>query len=376
MSGEMEAAGAAATAGLAAHAIEGRSGTRHGEGVCLNCDAVASGRYCAQCGQPTHVARTLGHVVEEFLHGLIHFDTKAWRTLPLLAFRPGTLTHDYIHGRRARYISPLAMFLFTIFLMFFVFSLTGGPNIGAQTVPDRAATRAELGEVRVNVRAAREEIAGRAPAAAEALARVDDRLARAEQGAREEGQASIPTIGVGARDDVVIGEAGSGGRWQDELREAVERGDLTVQLGNDYINDRVREHLLNPDLALYRIQQAAYKFSFLLVPITLPFIALLFLWRRGVTLFDHVVFSLYSLSFMSVLFMATAILVRVAPMLTPDSALPLLTLIPPVHMFFHLGGTYRLGWFSALWRTLLLALFVLFALALFAAFVLIVGLVG
>ena len=38
---------------------------------------------------PAHLHRTLGHMIEEFLHGILHFDTRAWRTLPLLAWKPG-----------------------------------------------------------------------------------------------------------------------------------------------------------------------------------------------------------------------------------------------------------------------------------------------
>ena len=117
MSGEFEAAGALATAGLAAGAIEGREpGGVHG-GACLNCGAAVAGPFCSQCGQSTHPHRSLLHVFEEFLHGILHFDTKAWRTLPMLAFRPGTLTRGYVYGKRARYISPLALFLFTVFFM-------------------------------------------------------------------------------------------------------------------------------------------------------------------------------------------------------------------------------------------------------------------
>ena len=92
MSGEFEAAGALATAGLAAGAIEGREGGQQGEGGCANCGAPLQGAYCHACGQAAHPHRSLVHVFEEFLHGILHFDTKAWRTLPMLAFRPGTLT--------------------------------------------------------------------------------------------------------------------------------------------------------------------------------------------------------------------------------------------------------------------------------------------
>ena len=47
----------------------------------------------------------------------------------MLAWRPGELTRRYIEGERARFISPLALFLFTVFLMFAVFSIAG-PDMG------------------------------------------------------------------------------------------------------------------------------------------------------------------------------------------------------------------------------------------------------
>ena len=69
----------------------------------------------------------------------------------------------------------------------------------------------------------------------------------------------------------------------------------------------------NPELAVYKIQNAAYKYAFLLVPISLPFVWLLFIWRRGTTLFDHAVYILYSLSFVSLLFIDVRLVWRMIP---------------------------------------------------------------
>ena len=80
MSGEFEAVGAAATAGLVAGAIEQGGAHKEGEGVCINCGAALKGRYCSACGQATHVHRSLFHMAEELLHNFFHFDTKTWRT--------------------------------------------------------------------------------------------------------------------------------------------------------------------------------------------------------------------------------------------------------------------------------------------------------
>ena len=43
-------------------------------------------------------------------------DSVVWRTVPLLVTNPGRLTREWVAGKRARYVSPLGLFLFTIFL--------------------------------------------------------------------------------------------------------------------------------------------------------------------------------------------------------------------------------------------------------------------
>ena len=103
-------------------AIEGREGGEPGNGNCPNCDAPISGRFCSNCGQHSYPNRKLTGVLSEFMYGLWNFDTKAWRTIPMLIVRPGTLTRNYVYGKRARYLAPLTMFLFAIFVMFFALS--------------------------------------------------------------------------------------------------------------------------------------------------------------------------------------------------------------------------------------------------------------
>lgn len=133
MSGDsLEAAGALATAGLAAAAVEVRNGGAPADpqlaphdaahAACRNCGAALTDAYCSACGQSAHVHRSLLRLGEDMLHSVFHFDAKGWRTLPLLVWRPGLLTRRYVDGQRVRYVSPLALFLFTIFLMFFAAS--------------------------------------------------------------------------------------------------------------------------------------------------------------------------------------------------------------------------------------------------------------
>lgn len=355
MSGEFEAAGALTTAGLAAGAIEGRESREPGEGACLNCGATLTGPYCSQCGQAAHAHRTLAHVLSEFMQGLWNFDTKVWRTLPLLIVRPGTLTRNYVYGKRVRYLSPLAMFLLTIFAMFFVFASTPTQIGRVESNRGLEHARAELRQEGVVISA-------------------DDEPAPATEATPAEG-APAPTTDATER-AVASSDAqtrDTARTWQEEVREAAESGKLRSDTGFAVFDQRIQQSLMNPDLALYKVQEAASKYSFLLVPLALPFMWLLFIWKRGTTLYDHVVFTLYSLCFASIAFMAIAISGR----LNAEFAGAMIFVFGiPVHTFFHLKGAYALGWWSALWRTSFLLLFSIVVLSLFLVAILFLGLLG
>jgi hypothetical protein len=162
--------------------------------------------------------------------------------------------------------------------------------------------------------------------------------------------------------------------WQDGVREIGRSEDFVVFGGaNEDLNQRVRRKFENPDLALYQIQDAASKFSFLLAPLSLPFIALLFLWKRGVTLYDHMAYALYALAFAALLFSAVVLLGKI-PWISWGSAWLLAAL--PVHMWFHLKGAYALGRWSATWRTMFMLIFAYIVALIFLILVVVLGLAG
>lgn len=393
MGTEIDAAGAAITAGLVTSAIESPEARKQAHGPCINCGAELTGNYCAKCGQPAHVHRKLGHIVVEFLHNLFHLDTRAWRTLPLLLFRPGQLTHDYIHGKRARYISPLAMFLLSVFAMILVFESVGGSRIG---VPGGEAEVEQLGTGIADLERELVEAQAEVTQLTAANAETDDiddarekvretegalRGLRAAQEAIKRNTTKEATTPGATPPENVDGAPLEGGvkvdsdvSVYDEIRAAGERDGWNANTGWPALDRKIEENLRNPELAIYKVQNAADNFAFLLVPISLPFVWLMFLWRRGVTLFDHVVYILYSLSFVSLLLIVIALLNLIpgalAVLLTP------LLLAALVHSFFHLKGGYGLGWFSVLWRLPVQLIFSMIALSIFFVAILILGLAG
>ena len=366
---DIDAAGGAATGGLLAGALErptGHAGDAHGN--CTDCGQPVEGRFCSNCGQPTHVHRSLLHLGEEMLHGVLHFDARIWRTLPLLAINPGRLTREWVQGRRTRYVSPLAMFLFTVFLMFFVFSFSGGlePDVNTTLTPaERAELTTQLETARTELAQARQTAQG--TPGSDALELTE--RARATTVEVLETRLGLADPATKRADGLVPGS------WQAQVHDAAASGDLKVNMGNAGLNEKVKKKLLNPDLAIYKIQQTAYKFSFLLIPISIPFVALLFLWRRGFTLYDHGVFVLYSLTAMSILMMLISIL---GPLWSGFAVLGalLFTFGVPVHMFAQLKGAYGLSWFSAAWRTFFLLVFCTIAFALFIVAIVMLGLTG
>src|SRR5690606_15284226 len=125
---DVEAIGDLAHGALIARAVEPAGGEQaeatdghtH-EQACLNCGTEPGGTHWHARGQRAHAHRTIGAFLHDLLHGPPHSEGKSWHTLPLLAWRPGALTRRYIDGERARFVSPMALFLFSVFLMFAVF---------------------------------------------------------------------------------------------------------------------------------------------------------------------------------------------------------------------------------------------------------------
>jgi hypothetical protein len=87
--------------------------------VCGNCDAPLHGAFCHACGQRS-VGPEVGlhDVFHEAIHEFAHVDGKIVQTLRLLLGRPGMLTKEFLAGRRARFVSPLRLYL-TCSLVFF-----------------------------------------------------------------------------------------------------------------------------------------------------------------------------------------------------------------------------------------------------------------
>jgi hypothetical protein len=97
----------------------------------------------------------------------------------------------------------------------------------------------------------------------------------------------------------------------------------------------------------------AERFAFLLLPLSALVLRVLFPFRRDLKLYDHLIFTMHSLSFAGLVWVCIMVLAKGVHLRSPSPLLLLLAL--PVHLFVHMRGVYRTGVMSTLWRMLLLA---------------------
>jgi hypothetical protein len=102
------------------------------EKICLNCKAELQGRYCHVCGQENlEPKETAWHLISHFFKDITHFDGNFFSTVKYLFARPGFLSTEYMVGRRASYLNPVRLYIFTsafFFLIFFNFFTSNRTN--------------------------------------------------------------------------------------------------------------------------------------------------------------------------------------------------------------------------------------------------------
>jgi hypothetical protein len=115
------------------------------------------------------------------------------------------------------------------------------------------------------------------------------------------------------------------------------------------LNQAYRKAKSNPNLMLYKLKSNAYKYSWALIPLSLPLMWLLFPFSKRWRMYDHTVFVTYSLCFMTLLVVVGSLWRAVG-----IPKVGILLLIPPIHMYRQLRGAYSLSRLSALWRSVVL----------------------
>ena len=71
---------------------------------------------------------TTHELAHEVLEGLTHFDSRLWRSLAALWFRPGRLTQEFVLGRRVAFLPPFRLYLI-ISVVFFLLAASSDASL-------------------------------------------------------------------------------------------------------------------------------------------------------------------------------------------------------------------------------------------------------
>lgn len=325
MSDELEVAGLAS-----AGALESSGQSGDGE-QCANCEAPLDGDYCRLCGQRhADMHRPIWTLIGEGLSDSFALDGRIARTLPAIFWRPGKVTRSYLDGQRARFVPPFRLFLLSS-LLFFATMFGIGDQLGwtdslrIQPTEDGGWHLVVAdGEVPEENR----------PTFLRADNSLDLELLRAELA--DEAEVEIGTEEYAA------------------LEASVE------QIARVYSNQ---------DAFLRTVEVWLPRLSLLLLPVFALALTLLYVWRRQIYVYDHLVTTLH---FQSWFYLASAATMWVAFLITPW-AYAVLGLAMPVYVFHMLRRVYGDGWFMASGRTVSLLFQALIALVLLVAGVSMIG---
>jgi len=318
VSNELEIAAAASLGGLAR--ARHHAGERPPGSPCANCATPLRGPWCYACGQSAEdFHRSIGKLAAEGFESLFDFDSRIWRTLPDLLFRPGRLTRAFLDGHRAPQVPPLRLFLMVLLAIFVVGRLAGSEKEHGG------------GIVTVNGKSVHYDN------------RSYEDLTPAERAKVGEGVKNI-NLQFGGKPDA----------------EA-----------SHWLQDRIARTLANPDKFQRILGEWAERFAFLMLPLSALLLSVLFIFQRRFYLFDHTIFSLHSLSAMGIV-LTTAM---IGSAIVGDSAFALL-LPAPVHLFTHMRGVYQTSVIGTVTRMLLLFIGSVFIAALLVLGLIAVGLNG
>ena len=275
--------------------------------ACANCGAILRGRFCHACGQSADLRkRSILHLAIEAFEGLFHWDGRLARTLPLLFLRPGRLARDLIDGRLARYTPPFRTFL--VSLLLYIFAAEAAVH----------HLRAE-GDLNLNLPAAEAPAsAGAKPVAPPAP----------EKGPLLEVTRSLKSNDV----EVNLSALGLGEGWEQRVKSGL------------------RIAAENPGYFLVALFGWAHRLAFLLLPITAALLTMLYIGRRGIFVYDHILVASNLLSF--------TLLTNALGLVLPASVSPFwflfLAVWTPVNMYQTLRGAYGSTRLGAAFKTLIL----------------------
>jgi hypothetical protein len=135
----------------------------HSSTACPNCGTPTPDLYCPRCGQRNaDLQLSLRELAGEAAEEALGLDSRVAHTARPFLLQPGALTRDYLAGKRARYTSPLKLYLVASAVYFLALAFRGdampvsfGASQNAPHVGVNLPTPSQVGEVREKLQSSR-----------------------------------------------------------------------------------------------------------------------------------------------------------------------------------------------------------------------------
>lgn len=259
---------------------------------CPNCKASLHGQFCFACGQDQKsIDRHFSSLVSEALEDIFQPNSRTFRTLLAVCFKPGFLTREYFSGRRARYIQPVRLYFITSITFFFIISLMSG------SVTSTIDTDGDI----INIEA------------------------------EETGKVDEIDLGFLTPEESAV--------FRVKINEQVEKARQLVNNDPERIKDMVVD--------------AAPPLIFALLPIFAALLKL-FYWGKGRFYTQHLVLALHNHSFLFIAFLLDGLLEQLPESNWTEALQTPIAIWLPCYLLMSLKVTYREGWFLTVVKFLLL----------------------
>ena len=342
---------------------------------CANCGAPMHGPYCYACGQPEKgMIRQLASVLSDVLDTVFNIDSRVFRSLFPLYFRPGYLTLEYFAGRRVRYVTPFRLFFFLCIVAFFAIQIAlhiddssfkwnpvANDDIeSAQTVADvqkrTAEAMAGINTAKAVANMPPATVATLDKAAAKIQKKSDDRMAylKARDEARANGQKAPPDPSAEDNDEQLMFD----GKPWDPTTHPISVSWLP-DFANAKLNDmaaRAKENIIAAKKDPRRLIEAVFArlpwTLGILMPLFAVLLKVLYIFKRRLYM-EHLMVALHSHAFifMSLLLLAMISLLRGWAATAVPGLEPLLKFARdavwcwlPIYLFLMQKRVYKQGW--------------------------------
>jgi hypothetical protein len=277
-----------------------KSESHHTPGPCLNCGTYLWGNdlFCPNCGQKRleREDMSFSRMIGESFLDYFHFDSKFFKTIIPLIFKPGRLTIEFMKGKRKTYVEPFRLFLVISIIYFLLLPLSHESKYDKNQVKTAGSSKSPQN------------------ASGSKVNKLTMRGMPVSQAGEDSMRREIDTIGINKYVDKRFGKE----NWAVKL---LMRQTFKILVYSRESFSSVMEH-------------TASKMIFLLIPLVALLLKLLYI-RKKRLYYEHLIFSLHTHAFVFLILIVVVLIEFLIPV-----RMMIVTAICLVYLFFAIKKYY------------------------------------